>query len=132
LNKNTLPFSDFLIQKLNQNFKPFSVDFDESEFRRVAKYNSLVHDKIWTKNALENFSDTQFAFASLIQADKRDAGRNDYFQTEEKIAHSIFEIDCSLGQKFMTHESEPNPTKLNQLRTSIRIEATKNIEKYLI
>jgi CRISPR-associated endonuclease/helicase Cas3 len=131
LNKNTLPFSDFLIQKLNQNFKPFSVDFDEREFRRVAKYNSLVHEKIWTKNALENFSDTQFAFASLIQADKRDAGRNDYFQTEEKIAHSIFEIDCSLGQKFMTHESEPNPTKLNQLRTSIRIEATKNIEKYL-
>ncbi len=131
LKRTTLPFSDFLIQKLNQNFKPFLVDFDEGEFRRVAKYNSIVHDKIWIKNALDNFLDTQFAFASLIQADKRDASSNNYFQTEEKIAHSICEIDYSLNQKFKSHESETNPTKLNQLRTSIRIEATKNIEKYL-
>lgn len=131
LNKNTLPFSDFLTQKLNRNFNSFSVDFNEREFRRVAKYNSITHEKIWIKNALDNFSNTQFAFASLIQADKRDAGKNNYFQTEEKIAHSILEIDCSLGKKFKEHESETNPTKLNQLRTAIRIEATENIEKYL-
>ena len=131
LNQEALPFSDFLNQKLRQNFRPFSVDFNEREFRRVGKYNPMIHKHLWMANALDNFTNTQFAFASLIQADKRDAGKNNYFRTEEEITESISEIDQSLGQKFKEHESAVNPSKLNQLRTAIRIEATKNIEKFL-
>lgn len=131
LRKNTLPFTEFLNQRLKQNFNPFIVNYNEKEFRRIGNYNTMIHDKIWFESALDNFTSTQYAFASLILSDKRDAGKNNYFQTEDKIKDSILEINKSLHQKFEQHESAFNPSQLNQLRTSIRIEATDNIEKLL-
>lgn len=131
LSRNTLPFSDFLNQNLQQKLNPFTVNYDEKEFRRVGNYNNMIHEKAWMQSALENYTNTQFAFASLIHADKRDAGKNNYFQTEEKIEQSIIELNHSLGSVFEKHSSAINPSTLNQLRTEIRLEATENIEKFL-
>lgn len=131
LNKNTLPFDGFLNHKLQQKLNPFTINYSEKEFRKVGKFSSMIHDKLWMESALYNYTSTQFAFASLIHADKRDAGKNSYFQTEEKIEQSVTEVNKSLRLKFEQHDSAVNPSKLNQLRTAIRIEATENIEKFL-
>ena len=131
LSRNTLPFSDFLNRNLQQKLNPFTVNYVEKEFRKVGNYNRMIHEKLWMQSALNNYTNTQFAFASLIHADKRDAGKNNYFQTEEKIDQSIIDINHSLGYVFEKHRSTENPSILNQLRTAIRIEATENIEKFL-
>lgn len=131
LSRNTLPFSDFLNQNLQQRLNPFTVNYVEKEFRKVGNYNRIIHEKIWMQSALDNYTNTQFAFASLIHADKRDAGKNNYFQTEEKIEQSIIELSHSLGSVFEKHRSTINPSILNQLRTEIRLEATENIGKFL-
>jgi CRISPR-associated endonuclease/helicase Cas3 len=131
LNQHTLPFSDFLNQKLQKKINPFIIKYSEKEFRRVGNYNSMIHERLWKESALDYFSNMQFAFASLIHADKRDAGNNNYFQTEEKIEQSVTEINQSLNLKFKQLDLSVNPSRLNQLRTNIRIEATENIEKFL-
>lgn len=131
LSKNTLPFSEFLIHNLQQKLYSFNVSYVEKEYRRVGNYNRIIHEKIWMKSALDNYTNTQFAFASLIHADKRDAGKNNFFQTDVKIEQSVLEINQSLDLIFEKHSSTVNPSKLNQLRTEIRIEATDNIEKFL-
>lgn len=131
LTRNTLPFSDFLNLNLQQKLNPFTVNYVEKEFRKVGNYNCMIHEKAWMQSALDNYTNTQFAFASLINADKRDAGKNNYFQTEEKIEQSIAEINHSLGSLFEKHSSTANLSILNQLRTEIRLEATKNTEKFL-
>lgn len=131
LNQHTLPFSDFMNQKLKIKINPFNIKYSEKEFRRVGNYNSMIHERLWMESALEYFSNMQFAFASLIHADKRDAGNNNYFQTEDKIEQSVMEINQSLGLKFKQLDLSVNPSRLNQLRTDIRIEATENIENFL-
>jgi CRISPR-associated endonuclease/helicase Cas3 len=131
LSGNTLPFSDFLNQNLQQKLNPFTVNYVEKEFRKVGNYNGMIHEKVWMQLALDNYTNTQFAFACLIHADKRDAGKNNYFQTEEKIEESIIELNHSLGSVFEKHSSATNPSRLNQLRTELRLEATENIEKFL-
>ena len=74
---------------------------------------------------------TQFAFAALINADKRDAGKNEYFQFEDKIQESILTIESALTNTFYKYDKANNPSDLNKLRTAIRVEATDNIARQL-
>ena len=125
--RNELFISDFLSKKLKKEHNPFFINYVEKEFSRIGKYTSHVHSKLWQANSLNYFMDTQFAFASLIQADKRDAGNNNYSQIEDKIQESIHNIDFVLESKFKEYDNAQNPSDLNRLRTAIRLEATENI-----
>lgn len=82
------------------------------------------------KSALGFFLDNQFAFASVIQADKADAGKigiiiDDQQKAVQTFSESFsFQLDSYLGK--LNQNSE-----LNRLRTTIRNHAVENILKGL-
>jgi CRISPR-associated endonuclease/helicase Cas3 len=130
--KHNLLFSEFLAVKLTKTHHNFKVSYIEKEFAQIGKYTAHNHSKLWQVDALNYFMDTQFAFAALIHADKRDAGQNEYIQFEDKIQGSIQTIDLALKKIFEKYDNAISPSKLNKLRTSIRIEATQNVEQQLL
>jgi|LSQX01.2.fsa_nt_gb CRISPR-associated endonuclease/helicase Cas3 len=129
--KQELPFSDFLAKKLANKHNNFIINYVEKEFIGIGKYIAHKHAKLWQTDALNYFMDTQFTFAALINADKRDAGKNEYFQFEDKIQESILKIESALTNTFYKFEKANNPSDLNKLRTAIRVEATDNIAQRL-
>ncbi len=78
------------------------------------------------KSALDFFIDYQFAFASVLHADKADAGNIGNIIEDRKIAVQTFsscfglQLDSYLGKL-------KQDTELNKLRTEIRENAIKNI-----
>lgn len=82
------------------------------------------------KSALDFFIDFQFAFASVLQADKADAGKIGNIIDEDKLKVERFSEIFS--DKLDVHLSELNQnTELNKLRTSIRNQAVQNIKEGL-
>lgn len=82
------------------------------------------------KSALDFFLDNQFAFASVIQADKADAGKIGNIIDDQQEAIQTFskcfnpQLDSYLGK--LNQNSE-----LNKLRTTIRNHAVQNIREGL-
>lgn len=130
-NEENLAFSDFLATRLGIKHLPFSVCYDAGDFGKTGWYIKIRNGKQWQLNALNYFMDTQFAFAALIHADKRDAGNLVTLQFDEQIHRSIAEIDGALTAKFELFDHPAVVSELNRLRTAIRIEATQNIAKFL-
>lgn len=131
-NEENLAFSDFLATRLGINHLPFSVCYDAGDFGKTGWYIKIRNGKQWQLDALNYFMDTQFAFAALIHADKRDAGNLVTSQFDEQIHRSIAEIDGALTAKFELFDHPAGVSELNRLRTAIRIEATQNIAKFLV
>lgn len=129
--KNELPFSSFLSNQLSMEHQPFSIDYNEDNFLSFSKFVEHRHLKLWRMNALEYFMDTQLGFASLIHADKRDAGNNVWYQLENRIPQAIGEMDLALTKKFHLFDQGPFSSDLNRLRTEIRVEATASIAHHL-
>lgn len=114
-----LPVSAFYQHRLRQNHQPFPLTtdkrlFDLTYFDQVRGVNL---PECWQQNALTYFLDTQFSFAALIEADKRDAGYNETYYCEEQLSASQTELHQSLSDRFIAFK----PTSdLNRLRTQIR------------
>lgn len=111
-----------------QSFLPETLDFD---FSNKQKFQSSFSERlgyISNDRNLSHFLETQFAFASLIQADKTDAGDYEIEKDKQKVIQF-----CEVYQTKLTTflDSLISDSKLNTLRTQIRIEATNNIEKLL-
>jgi len=130
--KNELPFSSFLSKQLSIKHNLFSINYDEFDFQNSSRFVKHLHLKFWRVNALRYFMDTQFGFASLIHADKRDAGNNVWYQFEDRIPQAIEDMDLALARKFQLFDQGPVSSDLNRLRTAIRVEATKNISRHLL
>ena len=79
------------------------------------------------KSALDFFIDFQFAFASVLQADKADAGKIGNIIDEEKFHVERFSEVFSNKIDFYLSKLNQN-TELNKLRTIIRNEAVQNIK----
>jgi len=129
LEKHTIPAHDFISQELNFSCNVFEVKKDKKILDAMEK---LYNPKKWQLNPLKYFSYTQFAFASLIEADKRDAG--DLYQDIWLKETAIYskEIKIALDKKFEEFEqSDKSKEALNQLRTQLRLEACNNIRKLL-
>ncbi|MDD4428485.1 MAG: CRISPR-associated helicase Cas3' [Paludibacter sp.] len=78
-------------------------------------------------SALDFFFDFQFAFASVLQADKADAGKIGNIIDEDKL--SIERFSEIFSDKLDIYLSGLNQnTELNKLRTSIRNQAVQNIK----
>jgi len=118
-----LPASEFYSYKLSQQHQPFNLDLvADSRKQQIFK---LVHfsdkeEKVWQEDALHYFLDTQFAFATLIEADKRDAGNNDNYFFEAQITTTVAELNKELDHVFANFKAE---SELNRLRTQLREEA---------
>lgn len=131
VNTNPLEISSFIETKLNIVHKHFPIAYTPIQLRQISAFDSIKQGKLWQENALQNFMDTQFAFAALIEADKRDASDNELYKLEQRIEECNQNFTKKLNTKFAKIDEIPNPSELNKIRTNIRQEAVKNVEKYL-
>lgn len=130
----------FLDQETNLPIYEFVNHFIETEdfqqFLAIPKiqkgYSEQFHfkkDKNIT-SALDFFLDYQFAFASIIQADKTDAAEFDNFIDQQCNDVKIFSEGFRRQLDFYLEQLNQD-TDLNQLRTTIRKHALKNIQQSL-
>ncbi|MFN3849583.1 MAG: CRISPR-associated helicase Cas3' [Spirosomataceae bacterium] len=120
---------DLVINEFAQNYLPFVQDFKHhlSNAKVQTEYrDKLNFDATRNTNPLDFFLDTQFSFASLIQADKTDAARfeNLIEANQDDVKAFCESYDKQLTQ-YLNKLNADSP--LNQLRTTIRQEAVKNV-----
>ncbi len=127
-----LPLSDFL-----QRIKPhraFSV-FQDKQLREKFLQISLYAKEI--PEPLDFFINTQFGFASLLEADKRDAGYNTRFNRKLYGAKlkDVFSVRLDDFQSALQKKSSGTNDKrraLDDLRTEMRNCATENLRRELM
>lgn len=122
-----LPINDFAKYYL-KNIDDFGHLLIDEKCRKVF-LNKFIFNRPHTESSLDFFLDTQFAFASLIYADKSDAADFPTI-TESRNDVSAF---CKIYQNELNvrlNSLKPD-TALNELRTAIREEAIAKIEKEL-
>ncbi len=80
---------------------------------------------------LDYFLETQFAFAALIESDKRDAGDNEYLRRAEQLEWAKEHFAPLLQERFEKLKSDEKPLPLNALRTQMRDEAVQKLRAEL-
>ena len=125
-----LPISEFLLMNLHQSCNGFHLNWNRKYEGSIAFLNKHSK-KAWSQNPLTYFLDTQEAFSALIESDKRDAGQNKDYNFEKLISSNIEQLNINLKQTFDNFEKAPSKTKLNQLRTQIRLESVESIKERL-
>ncbi len=129
LSKPDLPISEFFQVLIpHQGFSLNLSDAEATQFIDGTQHLFYAKVKKQIRNPLQFFHNTQFGFACLIEADKRDAGDNDDYQRVIR-GTQLREI---YTQKFEEKLSQyKNDSALNCLRTKIRNEALKNLKSKL-
>ena len=121
-----MPVSEFLSQWMPHE----AFDILDERLRKVTDKHYRLPDRGLEaiQNKLGFFLETQHSFSCLLEADKRDAGNNDWFQREEhlKWAREQFTplLTNALGNLLPR-------TELDVLRTAIREEATQRVRQVL-
>lgn len=119
-----LPISDFL--EILLPHARFEIDrlpeFGEN-FYKAARLNPERNDK-----ALAFFLETQFGFACLLEADKRDAGGNENYKREKLNSYFQQNLAVRIDEKLHSYKTDSN---LNQVRTRVREEAIANLKTQL-
>lgn len=126
LNQSKIPFDEYP-KVFNLESNRYSDLLGNNKAQKL--FRDLSLDKKSNINPLKFYQETQFAFASLIRADKKDAG---YIETGDKEAVSNFCNNYSL--LFNNYLKTLNPFQnkpINRIRTEIRNEVTTNISDYL-
>ncbi|MFW5871743.1 MAG: CRISPR-associated helicase Cas3' [bacterium] len=129
-NIDNLPVKDFLVNKLEETCNNFELKWGKQN-EMVVAFLRKHHKKIWQTAPLKYFMDTQEAFAALIEADKRDAGNNPEYFFNATIEENMMQLNHKLTTIFNEFEKNTDESLLNKLRTDIRLETVKNIEKAL-
>lgn len=91
--------------------------------------NKLIFDSKYTKRYLDFFLNTQFAFATLIQADKSDAMDAKTIDEDKNRIECFCKIYPETLKKYIS-KFQPD-SELNKIRTQIREESVENIQKFL-
>ncbi len=130
----------FLNQEKNLPIYEFVNHFIETEdfqqFLTIPKIQKGYSERFFFENdknittALDFFLDYQFVFASIIQADKTDAAEFDNFIDQQWNDVKIFSEGFRRQLDFYLEQLNQD-TDLNQLRTTIRKHAVKNIQQSL-
>lgn len=131
VNKGRLPVQKFVIFNMNTTCLPFELDWDSKVRRKCVTFLHKHQKKAWKQAPLKHFMDTQEAFAALIEADKRDAGENSQYFFDDTIEENTTQLSKNLRQTFDKFDEDTNKSKLNILRTQIRIEAVKGVKNGL-
>lgn len=123
-----LPVSDYLNALLSETFPTISVRWNE----RLTELFWLKDKKRWASNALNYFSSTQYAFASLIEGDKRDAGNlveEDWTTVSSQWSEALGNRLTALFNDFAAHPNAAIP--LNERRTAMRKQAVHELKSAL-
>ncbi len=128
LDKNPyLPISEFIGNYIKHNY--FSVTDQKPEELKYFRENFLykITNSQSIANPLDFFIETQFAFASVIAADKSDASG---YETQEYIAIAEFcnKYNSNLGTYIKQFETN---SKINKIRNDMRKEANEKIKEEL-
>lgn len=110
--------------------EPFDFNLNPNELKNLIENypRKFVQVAARIADPLDFFLETQFSFAALIHADKRDASDNEEYQREIFGAQLRERFAPFLEAKLGAFKAE---SSLNQLRTHIRSEATAEIRKRL-
>lgn len=120
----TIDAHDFL--NLGTEFEPFDLANPEVKrrFDIFDTESNAAQFLAGIKKPFDFWLDSQFAFAALIHADKRDAGDNLSFKRAEDLKWAQNNFSNAL-QKYLPREENPN--SLNAARNRIRKEAVENL-----
>lgn len=128
LDKKNNIFVEEIINRII-DFENIHIDFLNTETQRKA-FENLQFNKQLNIKALDFFLDYQFAFASVIQADKADAGKFENFIERQKAdVENFSKIFISQLPVYLSNLKQN--TELNKLRTKIREGAVSNIQTIL-
>lgn len=135
--KPYLPVSEFLhsfrgyeqFQEIIEKHNSFSLEVPDSI------QNSLFNIRLLEERntqPLKFFFETQFCFACLLEADKRDAGGNEVYN-REILQKKYYEANFSnkIEVEFEKYAQKENKTDLDILRTEMREESVLNLRKLL-
>lgn len=132
LTKPELPISEFFQKIISHH--PFSFSITEQESKTIISYQvnfSKVFQNL--QSPLQFFHDTQYGFACLIEADKRDAGDNEEYQRDligKRLVETFDNSLCNKLEKYRIKAKDGN-FRLNELRTVIREEAVTSLNEKL-
>jgi len=125
--KDELPMIEFSKYYLNKTeaFKSMTLD------QRYQKHflDKFIFDSKLSETSLDFFLNVQFAFASLIYADKSDAAKFVTIDESKKEINEFCKIYPNQLNEFL--DALKPDSKLNVLRTAIRKEAVLNIGNHL-
>ncbi len=130
-NAHNLPISKFANKKLGLDCIPFELKWGKQE-NMIVSFLFKYQKKAWKQCPLKSFKDTQEAFSTLIEADKRDAGKNNSYFFNDSIKRNTEQLSENLANIFNKFEKSQNISRLNVLRTQIRLEAVEGIKKGLL
>lgn len=135
-----LPLSEFLNGCFpNYAHNHFSVKLAEKELKLVLEYPKNFRKDVLPniENRLVYFMETQFAFASLIESDKRDASENKIYQNEKMAADFLKQFSANL-QNYLSNVEEKaskqdnqKKKKLDALRSKMRGGSLANLREFL-
>lgn len=135
--KLELPISEFL--QAFASYKTFG-EFIETHNGFAFDVSPRFQDRLFKAKVIEKsnvrpldfFLETQFAFACLLEADKRDAADNKNYKCEE-LRHSYFETNFALKieAKFQEYAGKESKTSLDVLRTTMRDDAIATLREKL-
>lgn len=134
-----IPISEYLetttLLPNNSNHNNFNlVDFDEDERDEYLDGNLYG---LKYKDSLDLFQTLQFAFASLIESDKRDASDNKVFKNRDlsKDFQDKFSVNLNNFLKDIetksTEEKSEKKKQLDVVRSKMREEALTNLQRFL-
>lgn len=122
--KSDLPSFEF-VNHFFQEIEDFKDFISNPKIQRIYSDEFVFRGE--TNSALDFFIDFQFAFASVLQADKADAGRIENIINKNK--KQVKRFSDIFSNKLDAYLSRLNQsTELNILRTNIRKEAVQNIQ----
>lgn len=132
----TIPVSEYLKEEMAFEQSKFDLSFKTWYKLRIPNIDlgkdGKEHEvKYWQRDSLQYFLKTQYAFASVIEADKRDAGKIDLYNLEALLPDSISQISSSLEVLFDKFSQASSVSELNQVRTQIREEAVASVPKLI-
>ncbi len=130
-NAPILRISEFANKKLGLDCSPFELKWGKQE-KMIVSFLAKYQKKAWKQYPLKSFMDTQEAFSALIEADKRDAGKNNSYFFNDSIKRNTEQLSENLANTFNKFEQSQNKSRLNVLRTQIRLEAVEGIKKGLL
>ncbi len=127
-------FAEHYMSKISLEIKPFSKNLLNPKVQK-AFLEGLIFKTEISNQSLDFFLKNQFAFSSLIYADKSDAADFPTIEKSKKDVKEFSEIYQEQLEKYLIDlEKKPSSgrlKKLNELRTAIRKEAVSNIETQL-
>ena len=131
-----LPVSEYLKEEMEFEHSKFDLSV-KSWYKLKIPNIDLGKDgkefeiKYWQMDSLRYFLNTQFAFASVIEADKRDAGRLELCNYETLLSDNISQISSSLEGVFEKFSQSASVSELNRVRTEIREEAVASVPRLI-